>query len=80
MSMDIAVSKYVLKFNYKLIGDEILFVFDMVIILNFIKQLFSNLRKCKIITISYTDNISSPINLYLNLSTYLKTALSIDIQ
>ena len=78
--MDNAVSKHVLEFKCKLVGDEILSVFDMVMILNFVEFECSWLIKFKNITISNTDNISSLTNLYLNSSTCLETALSIDLQ
>ena len=51
MSIDDAVSKHVLEFEYNLVGDEISSVFGMVMILNFIKQLCSNSTKFKVVTI-----------------------------
>ena len=80
MSMDDAVSNHLLECKFKLVGDEILSVFDMVMILNFLEFEYSCLMKFKIITISNTDNISSSTNLNFNSSTWLETASSIDIQ
>ena len=64
-------------FECKSNGDEIYYVVDMKIILNFLEFENGCSRKFKIITMSTTDHISSEFILYLNLCTYLEIAASI---
>ena len=61
LSIVTAVFKFVNEFKCKLTGNDILSVFDMVMILNFIKLPFAKSRKLKITTMSNTDNISLPV-------------------
>ena len=67
-----AVLKYLHGYKYMLNAEEIWFVFDMVMILNFLEKLLSNSRKFKMITISTTDHISSAFCLYSEPCTYSK--------
>ena len=59
------------KFGYKSNGDAIRSVVEVVM-----KQLVSNLRKLKIMTMSATQYISSLFDLYSNPCNYLETTLS----
>lgn len=70
--LDAAVSKYVHGYKYNLTTDEIWPVIDMVMILNFLEQLFSNSRKFKMISITTIHYISSAFDLYSNPCAYLE--------
>ena len=67
---DAVVLKYAHGFEYNLYTDDMWPVIDMVMILNFLEQPFSNSRKFKMITISTIHHISSAFDLYSNPWTY----------
>ena len=70
------VSKHVHGFKCKSNGNQTWSVVDMVMILSFLEQVFSNFGGIKVITLLTTGHISSPTDLYSNQCTGLVITFS----